>query len=339
VLRIRLEGPEVGLTGTPVDMTYRLVDPEGTLLEELLGARVTLTLDGSAVFGSTLAQGLLLEGGGTNRVLVEFVDGLVRIEVSNAVEEMVSPGAEDTEPIGVEWVGNVSESFETNDGGFTSSGEPDGWEWGVPTSGPDTAASGERVWATNLTGPYPVAELVPPYDPIDLILTTPDYFLPASSQPELEFQSWYSFEPCCDFGYCELSTDSGGTWEVLESYQSPIEGPGASYTVESFDLTPYAGSTVRVRFRLSSDISISDSGWYLDEFALRGIGRTIVFLQPQADADTDGLTNVEELTIGTDPRDSDTDDDSWEDGVDNCPLVENPDQADTDDDGVGDACS
>jgi Bacterial TSP3 repeat/Dockerin type I domain len=74
-----------------------------------------------------------------------------------------------------------------------------------------------------------------------------------------------------------------------------------------------------------------------------------------ADTDFDGLTDFEEFTVGrdpslplmhTDPFNPDTDGDSaacggkpaCTDAVDNCPLVFNPSQADTNGDGVGDAC-
>lgn len=61
------------------------------------------------------------------------------------------------------------------------------------------------------------------------------------------------------------------------------------------------------------------------------------------DEDGDGLDAIEELSPGldghiTDPRDPDTDDDGFLDGVDVCPTVADPDQLDTDGDGRGDAC-
>lgn len=56
------------------------------------------------------------------------------------------------------------------------------------------------------------------------------------------------------------------------------------------------------------------------------------------DADNDGLTNAEEAAIGTDKLDSDSDDDGYVDGSDNCPSAANDDQLDTDGDETGDAC-
>lgn len=56
------------------------------------------------------------------------------------------------------------------------------------------------------------------------------------------------------------------------------------------------------------------------------------------DIDDDGLTNVRERGLGTDPAKADTDGDGVRDDRDNCPTTENADQADSDDDGTGDAC-
>jgi len=74
------------------------------------------------------------------------------------------------------------------------------------------------------------------------------------------------------------------------------------------------------------------------------------------DGDNDGLSNIEEVNIGTDPYDADTDGDGLDDGedpnptavdgdgdgrndpLDNCPLVNNPAQDNVDGDAYGDAC-
>ncbi|HQQ74445.1 MAG TPA: thrombospondin type 3 repeat-containing protein, partial [Pseudomonadales bacterium] len=56
------------------------------------------------------------------------------------------------------------------------------------------------------------------------------------------------------------------------------------------------------------------------------------------DDDNDGLTDIQETTLGTQSRLADTDSDTVNDGVDNCPLASNADQLDSNADGVGDAC-
>jgi hypothetical protein len=64
VLEVRPTGLDFGLTGQALPVTYRLVDQSDVrLLTELTGVRVTLTLDGSAVFGTSTSQGVLVSGG------------------------------------------------------------------------------------------------------------------------------------------------------------------------------------------------------------------------------------------------------------------------------------
>jgi hypothetical protein len=155
----------------------------------------------------------------------------------------------------------------------------------------------------------------------------------------------------------QISPDGGATWDTLELLQGALGG----YTQRAYDLSQYAGAEVRIRFWMSSDVSVSYAGWYIDDFAVRGVPERTDFLAPDGDEDGDGLTNAAELAAGLDPRDGDTDDDGVLDGADNCPAVSNaaqkdrdgdgrgnvcdncpdtpnPDQADGDGDGVGDAC-
>ena len=57
-----------------------------------------------------------------------------------------------------------------------------------------------------------------------------------------------------------------------------------------------------------------------------------------SDDDNDGLTDSEEVTLGTNPLLVDTDNDATGDNTDNCPINLNATQVDTDNDGMGDAC-
>lgn len=64
-----------------------------------------------------------------------------------------------------------------------------------------------------------------------------------------------------------------------------------------------------------------------------GVGNEV-----DTDDDGDGLSDAQEIALGTDPLNMDTDDDNFIDSRDNCPLEENPAQLDMDFDGIGDVC-
>lgn len=331
-MKVRLVAPDLALAGQPVPVTFRLEDHFGNLLTGIPGVLVTLSLDSTALFGSQAIDGVLLQGGGTQAVLVEFVGGLFTIDVSSISPGVTTPGVFDSAVAGISLLDDVREDFEIDDGGFTHaplSGLTDPWAVGNPTSGPGLAHSGANVWATVLDGPYP--------DNADGELVTPDYSLPRLSSPVMEIADWFESDACCDSGTLEISTDHGLTWTNLDTRKGTIGG----YAERTYKLSSFVGKSTkdaRIRFRFVSDSSIAADGWYLDDFALTGLTDTIEFLDPAADPDADGLTNASELTAGTDPFDPDSDADTIPDGVDNCPLIANATQVDTDGDTVGDDC-
>ncbi|MBO1914370.1 hypothetical protein J4G37_57310, partial [Microvirga sp. 3-52] len=85
---------------------------------------------------------------------------------------------------------------------------------GVPTSGPNSAASGENVYATNLTGSYL-------YD-MNATLVMPPLNLP-EGDVFLTFKNWNDFELgptgiAWDYGHVVISTDQEN-WERLQKFQ------------------------------------------------------------------------------------------------------------------------
>ena len=160
-------------------------------------------------------------------------------------------------------------------GHLTATG-PD-WEWGVPTSGPGSAHSGTNVWATKLTANYSSSS--------DSRLETDGIDLYTVSQATLTFWSWYSFEGTSthyDGGNVKLSLDGGpyGLITPVDGYDGTIStsnvgipgeqgfaGPstGNFWHQETFDLTPYAGHKVQLRFHFGSDGSVTYPGWYIDD--------------------------------------------------------------------------
>ncbi len=149
------------------------------------------------------------------------------------------------------------DDFEGGPGGWTVDSVSSSWEYGAPSGAPG-AHSGTKVWGTALIGNYPVFA----YD----WLMSPDIELPSTaSSVTLDFWHFYSFQFSGATNYdCSnlwISTDNGITWQLMEHYY----GNNGAWEQESFDLTSYAGQSVRFAFQLVSDRSSGALGWYIDD--------------------------------------------------------------------------
>ncbi|MBU3206684.1 S8 family serine peptidase [Clostridium algidicarnis] len=154
------------------------------------------------------------------------------------------------------------ENFEKDNGGFTTgilseSGKKNDWEWGVPTSGPKTALTGTKVWATNLKGNYSYEH--------SGYLDTPSISLPDDEESVLSVDQWmsiysYVYEGTDDFANIQISEDDGETWKVLKD---TMRGSKSWETV-TLDLSEYKGKTVKIRFYLYTNDLMGGPGWYID---------------------------------------------------------------------------
>lgn len=152
------------------------------------------------------------------------------------------------------------EDFETEPAGWTIVGENPNWEWGIPTSGPNEAASGEKVYATNLEGNYS--------NGMREMLVMPAIVLP-DGQASLQFKQWHSFEQSAytgtayDYGYVMVSTNGQDWTELLM-----VKGDSGGWVDTSVDLSQYAGQGIFIGFYTYSDLSTGRPGWYIDDVAL-----------------------------------------------------------------------
>ncbi|OYD17310.1 hypothetical protein CH333_01185, partial [candidate division WOR-3 bacterium JGI_Cruoil_03_44_89] len=95
--------------------------------------------------------------------------------------------------------------FEDDDGDATGTSD---WQWGVPTTGPSGAHSGEKLWATKLGSDYSNYS--------NSRLTTPEIAIPDAAYVELRFYHWYDTELGMhpyDGGNVKVST--GGSFDVV----------------------------------------------------------------------------------------------------------------------------
>jgi Mg-chelatase subunit ChlD len=95
-------------------------------------------------------------------------------------------------------------------------------------------------------------------------LTQPVY-LPVDETAALAFWTKYELESSYDYGRVEVSSDEGATWTELHR----LNGYRDDWHEVVVPLSGYAGTGVQVRFRLTSDSSVTKDGWYIDDVAIR----------------------------------------------------------------------
>jgi carboxypeptidase T len=104
---------------------------------------------------------------------------------------------------------------------------------------------------------------------------------------ELRYWAKWAIEPTFDFGFVEVSTNNGSSWSALRSphmhqgsgrstpQQTNVWGyegysPGSDWVEERLDLSPFAGTSIRLRFRLASNASRNRDGLYVDDIRVYG---------------------------------------------------------------------
>lgn len=104
--------------------------------------------------------------------------------------------------------------------------------------------------------------------------------LSGATRPALVFHHRFALEDGYDTGSVEISTDGGASWSaVLATYS----GNQSTWSREQIDFSTYAGSNdVRIRFRLVSDGSVIEDGWYIDDVAIGEAPAAVTLSAPTA---------------------------------------------------------
>lgn len=166
------------------------------------------------------------------------------------------------------------ENFENGDGFWSAKGTNSSWKWGTPTSGAlNKAASGTKVWKTNLAGGH--------NDKEQSYLYSPCFDISSLTTPTLSFSAAVDLEVCeptpCDYVYIEYS-GNGGPWTRLGAvgqgtnwYNKTYSGNGAwamqdylRWHVASIPL-PTGFANLKLRFVLISDGFTHREGIALDD--------------------------------------------------------------------------
>ncbi|HSM13959.1 MAG TPA: M14 family zinc carboxypeptidase, partial [Thermoanaerobaculia bacterium] len=134
-----------------------------------------------------------------------------------------------------------------------------GWTAQSPWAITTTAShSPTHSWTDSPAGSY--------NNNVDTSLTSPLVDLTDSVGVELSFWHRYQTEATYDFCHVEVSADGGATWTELASY----DGSQPSWQQVTLAVPGLDGvSAARVRFRLTSDFSVTADGCYVDDVLLR----------------------------------------------------------------------
>jgi immune inhibitor A len=105
------------------------------------------------------------------------------------------------------------------------------------------------------------------------------------AQATLQVWMWYDLETEYDYAYAEVSVDGGKTWDLLSNADTTVTnpsgnsyGPGftgqsgtgdyALWVQQTFDLTPYTGGPVLVRFEVVTDETVNHPGFCVDDISI-----------------------------------------------------------------------
>ncbi len=109
--------------------------------------------------------------------------------------------------------------------------------------------------------------------------------IPSGASTQLTFWTKWDIEDTWDFARVEISQNNGATWKSLPGRYTHLgsgiapsqpdtahglDGTQPTWVQEQMDLSAYAGLSIRLRFRLTSDISVEEDGWYIDDINILG---------------------------------------------------------------------
>ncbi|MBN1480126.1 VWA domain-containing protein [candidate division KSB1 bacterium] len=148
------------------------------------------------------------------------------------------------------------ETFESGASNWSMDGS---WAVGTPTTGPGQGHASSQCAGTNLGGSYP--------NHADDALVTPTINLPSVTGPDsyirLTFWEWFETESGYDYGKVYILTDNGTDRTLLDSRDG-----WSDWRETMIELTSYAGESVQIEFRFTSDGSATQEGWFIDDVRL-----------------------------------------------------------------------
>jgi hypothetical protein len=101
-------------------------------------------------------------------------------------------------------------------------------------------------------------------DNLDISAKLYNFSLANAEAAEISFWTKYSLEDDYDYMYLQISTN-GIDWTTLETFNGSLN----TWTLKTYSLDAYFGEPyVLIRFRFTSDVSVTENGMFIDDFEL-----------------------------------------------------------------------
>ncbi|MEV0648528.1 immune inhibitor A domain-containing protein [Phytomonospora sp. NPDC050363] len=101
-------------------------------------------------------------------------------------------------------------------------------------------------------------------DDINAALTR-DIDLTGATSASLSAKVRLDTEEGYDYFFAQVSTDNGGTWQVLGD---KLDGDNGGFADVSFDLSAFAGQNIKFRYRYTTDSNTHGTGVFIDDVVL-----------------------------------------------------------------------
>jgi serine protease AprX len=165
----------------------------------------------------------------------------------------------------------IDDDVESGEGYWTHSGDQDSWhitndKYNSPSHSWKSGSSGVGDYAGNM----------------DAALYSPRVWFTAADAT-LGFWTSYELENGSDYGYVEVNDGSG--WVEEHS----LTGVQDYFDLVSVDLTAYAETMVRLRFRMTTDATGNGEGWFVDDIELPQISTDAGWLAIESEVGEDGV--------------------------------------------------
>ncbi len=153
----------------------------------------------------------------------------------------------------------VEELLDTDPGYTIQNTGTGGWAFGAPSAGPSAPHTGTNLYGTNLSGDYGNSG--------NFMLTSTPFDCSAVSQTELVFWRWLQNESGYDTASVQVSSDNTNWTTVWSGYAMDN-----AWSEKRYDISSVADgqSTVYVRWKLISDGSVTEFGFYIDDISICG---------------------------------------------------------------------